>query len=355
MGRLNFDCRLHYPGGFTLEARFDTGASVTALFGPSGGGKSTILGLIAGVLRPEVGAIRLAGRCLVDTAARVFLPPERRRIGIVFQDHVLFPHLSVRDNLRFGQGRRQARPMSFERVVEVLEIGGLVGRRPATLSGGQRQRVALGRALLCGPELLLMDEPLTALDEDLKERILTYLERVTAEWHLPTLFVSHDQADVRRLADHVVVIEAGQVVAAGPTADTLDQAVLTRLKHPAGPINLLRVTGLHRVESHWEGEIGGQRLHLPAAELSGRDRVHVQLLPQEVILAGAAVAGLSARNRLAGTVREVLALPDRVFVAVDVGQLLWALLTPEAVRELDLRPGQEVTCYVKTNALTVLG
>jgi molybdate transport system ATP-binding protein len=353
MGRLECDCRLRYASKFTLEARFEAGDGVTALFGPSGSGKSTLLGLIAGVLRPDAGRIVLSGRTLVDTEAGVFLRPERRRVGVVFQDHLLFPHLTVRENLRFGHGRGKSRPMSFERVVEVLEVGPLLDRKPATLSGGQRQRVALGRALLRGPDLLLMDEPLTALDVGLKERILTYLERAVAEWHLPTLFVSHDQGDVRRLADQVVVIEAGRVIASGPTAGTLDHAVLALRQH-AGPVNLLRVTDLGRVDAHWEGRVGGQRLHLPPGDFRAGGSAHVQLLPQEVILADADVPGVSARNRLHGTVREVMALPERVFVAVDVGQFLWAQVTPEAVRELDLRAGKEVTCLIKTSALAVL-
>jgi molybdate transport system ATP-binding protein len=354
MSLLEFNCRLRYPDGFILQAQFEAGAGVTALFGPSGSGKSSTLGLIAGVLRPDAGHIRLAGRTLADVAAGVCLPPERRQVGIVFQDHLLFPHLTVRENLRFGHGRRQARPMRFERVVEVLELGDLLERLPDRLSGGQRQRVALGRALLRGPELLLLDEPLTALDEGLKDRILGYLERATAEWHLPTLFVSHDQADVLRLAERVVVIEAGRVVAAGPTADTLERAVLTSLKQPLAPVNLLRVTALRAVDSHWEGEVGGQRLHLPPGDFTEGGSIYVQFLPQEVMLGAASVAGLSARNRLRGSVREVLTVAGRAFVAVDIGQFLWAQVTPEAAAELDLRPGVEVVCFLKTSAITAV-
>jgi molybdate transport system ATP-binding protein len=222
MNLLHLDARLRYDSGFQLDARFTADGGVTALFGPSGAGKTTILNLIAGALRPDEGTLRLGDSLLVDTRAGRFLPPERRRVGVVFQDHRLFPHMTVRKNLLFGKGRPGARAIDFNRVVEVLEVGDLLERLPASLSGGQKQRVALGRALLRGPELLLMDEPLTALDLELKGRILTYLERAVAEWRVPTLLVSHDGADVRRLASRVVLIEGGRAVAEGPTAEILD-------------------------------------------------------------------------------------------------------------------------------------
>jgi molybdate transport system ATP-binding protein len=220
MGQLSVDVRFRHDSGFEIGARFDAGDGVTALVGPSGGGKSTILHLIAGVLRPSAGAIRLGGRTLVDTVAGICLPPDRRLVGLVFQDHLLFPHLTVRQNLQFGTNRRGGRPVNFDRVVDVLELGELLSRQPATLSGGQRQRVALGRALLRGPELLLLDEPLAALDPALKERILSYLARTFAEWRIPTLLASHEQADVAAVAGQVVTVRAGRVVPATARADS---------------------------------------------------------------------------------------------------------------------------------------
>jgi len=355
MSRLQFDCRHRYPDGFRLDARFEAGDGVTALFGPSGSGKSTVFALIAGTLRAQAGRVVLTGRPLLDTAAGVCLPPEQRRIGVVFQDHLLFPHLTVRQNLLFGRKRDPARAIDFERVVEVLEVGDLLDRRPDTLSGGQRQRVALGRALLRGPELLLMDEPLTALDVGLKDRVLTYLERAVAEWHIPTLFVSHDQADVRRLADQVIVLEGGQVIEVGPTAAALERVVLTRLHPLSGPVNLLRVAAVRQVEGHWEGDVNGQRFHLPAtaAEYAGRG-AHIQFLPRDVMLARDVLEGVSVRNQLRGEVREVVLLKDRAFVAVDVGQFLWAEVTPEAVQALGLQAGQRVACLVKVIAVQVV-
>ncbi len=217
MTRLEFDCHLHYPGapGFRLEASFTTEAMVTGLVGPSGSGKTTILSLIAGLRKPDRGRIRLGDRVLFDKAAGLSLTANERRVGYVFQDYLLFPHLDVRRNLLYGWRRRRAnaRSVSLERVVQVLELTDLLDRMPHTLSGGQRQRVAVGRALLCGPELLLLDEPLASVDSELRQRVLTYLEAAIAEWQVPTIYVTHDPREVKRLAQWVVTLDNGRVVA----------------------------------------------------------------------------------------------------------------------------------------------
>jgi molybdate transport system ATP-binding protein len=220
--RLSFQCAHRYPGGFALEARFETMLGVTAIVGPSGSGKTSILETIAGLLRPRSGAIEFGEQKWLDTRRGIYKKPEQRRVGLVFQDHLLFPHLNVERNLRYGRGRRaSSNSIEPRRVIEVLELGDLLERYPRNLSGGEKQRVALGRALLSDPQILLLDEPLAALDETLKDRILTYLERVVAEWHLPTLYVSHSAREVRRLAEQVIVLEQGRVVQQGAPADVL--------------------------------------------------------------------------------------------------------------------------------------
>jgi len=353
-GHLTLDCQFRYAEGFELDLRFEACEGITALVGPSGAGKTTALGLIAGILRPQRGRIRLGDRVLVDTESRIFLPPERRGIGMVFQDARLFPHLSVHDNLIFSR-RAVASRMALPRVVEILEIGHLVDQMPERLSGGERQRVALGRALLSDPRLLVMDEPVSALDEPLKHRVLDYLARAVAEWKVPALFVSHDSADVRRLADRVVLMAAGRTIATGSADILLDGALLAKLAHGPPLINLLRVERLRNTGSYWEGFVGTQMVVLPAAGVLEGETTYVEFQPHDVILSAETVAGLSVRNQLRGVVTRLVSLPGRVLVELDVGQPLWADVTPGAASELGIEPGGTLYCLVKSTAMKVVG
>jgi molybdate transport system ATP-binding protein len=220
----------HRLGAFRLAVAFIAQDGVTALFGPSGSGKTTLVNIIAGLIRPERGRVAVGGTVLVDCAAGTWLPPHRRRIGYVFQDGRLFPHLTVRRNLLYGRlfTPRLERAASLEQVVELLGIGDLLQRRPASLSGGEKQRVAIGRALLADPRLLLMDEPLAGLDEARREEILPYLERLRDRARLPIVYVSHVAAEVERLASTVVRLEAGRL-AGPPGPPALAQAGSTGL------------------------------------------------------------------------------------------------------------------------------
>ena len=204
-------------GEFALHAAFEAAGGATALFGPSGAGKTSLINMVAGLLRPDRGRIVLDGETMFDTAKRIDVPAWRRRIGCVFQEGRLFPHLSVRHNLDYGRwmGGHDADPAAFAHVVELLDIGALLDRRPGKLSAGERQRVAVGRALLMRPRLLLLDEPLASLDEARKADILPYLERLRDEAKVPMIYVSHDAAEVKRIASRVVRLDGGKVTAAG--------------------------------------------------------------------------------------------------------------------------------------------
>ncbi len=203
-------------GAFEVAARFEADG-VSALFGPSGAGKTTVINMVAGLIKPDRGAIALDGTTLFDAAKGIDLRPNRRRIGYVFQEGRLFPHLSVRQNLDYGRwaSGQPRNADEFARVVEMLDIRSLLERRPRTLSGGERQRIAIGRALLMRPRLLLLDEPLASLDAALKAEILPYLVRLRDEANVPMVYVSHDAAEVRHIATKVVRLDAGQVVASG--------------------------------------------------------------------------------------------------------------------------------------------
>jgi molybdate transport system ATP-binding protein len=207
--------------GFTLDVAFESDSPLTALFGPSGSGKTSVLNMIAGVHRPERGRVVIAGHVLTDTSQRIFVPPHRRRIGFVFQDAQLFPHLTVEQNIKFGRWfrRNERHTVGLDVIVEVLGIGHLLKRRPATLSGGEKQRVAMARALFSSPRILLMDEPLAGLDDARRVEIMSLIEQVRDEFAVPMVFVTHNIEEVRRLASRVVRIVDGHVAAIGSPAE----------------------------------------------------------------------------------------------------------------------------------------
>jgi molybdate transport system ATP-binding protein len=207
MSLLQFDCHFRHSSRFALELAFEAGAGVTALVGPSGCGKTTTLRLIAGLLEPNSGRIQVGDRLLFDSTKNINLPPEQRALGLVFQDYQLFPHLTVEQNLRYGLIRNAKSRIDFQHLVEILELRPLFSAWPHSLSGGEKQRTAIGRAILRGPQLLLLDEPLSALDPGLRESISGYLQRVIGEYHIPTLLVTHDPHSIERLAHTTIRID----------------------------------------------------------------------------------------------------------------------------------------------------
>jgi molybdate transport system ATP-binding protein len=356
MAVLTFEARHLFPGGFELDAAFQTSAQVTAIFGPSGSGKTSIVETISGMRRCGHASIRIGDEIVCDTRSRIDLPPESRAVGAVFQDLLLFPHLDVARNLRYGMkiARAAGPEIPFDRLVSVLELEPLLRRPVRALSGGERQRVALGRALLSRPRLLVMDEPLGSLDERLKLRILGYLERALHEWSVPALFVSHAPAEVRRLAQWVVLIDRGRVAGAGPPESALAAPGVRALKNDSRPMNLLRVSRVRESAGRWRGDVGTQSLQLPELKSMPADEVFVEILPDSILLSREDIPGISARNHLRGVVREIVSAGGASFVGVDVGQVVWAELTPAAVSELELAKGASVFCLIKTQALRVI-
>jgi molybdate transport system ATP-binding protein len=355
MATLEFQCRHRYPSGFELDLAFAIDHHFTALFGPSGSGKTSVLSIIAGTLQPQSGKVRIGNRTILNSETGECVSLAKRNIGVVFQDALLFPHLSVERNLCYGRRHRRhvCRQVDLDRVVDVLELGPHLQRHPQHLSGGERQRVALGRALLSEPAFLMMDEPLASLDDPLKDRILTYLERAIAEWRIPTLFVTHNQAEVRRAADWVVVVEKGRMIGAGTPDDALALPGPLTWTNASGPVNLFYVESLDACDDHLIARIpGGQSLFLPRPAHVPTQPCFVQFRPSDVVLSIQDMAGLSVRNHLRGRVCQMLRIENTVFVAVDVGQICWAEITSAAAMELNLTSGKEVFCLLKAHCMT---
>lgn len=341
----------HRFDGFTLTAGFDAPAGVTALFGRSGSGKSTIINAVAGLLRPDAGRIVLDGETLLDSDRHIALPPHRRRMGYVFQDGRLFPHLTVRQNLLYG--RWFAGPLTgadFDHVVGMLGIDSLLDRRPAALSGGEKQRVAIGRALLSNPRLLLMDEPLAALDEARKAEILPYLERLRDEFGLPILLVSHSVAEVARLATTVVVIDAGRVTAAGPATQILSDPAIAPVMglREVGAMITARIAA-QEADGLTRFDTGGGALWLPQVAAPTGAEVRLRILAQDVMVATERPRGLSALNILSATVAEVrMGDGPGAMVRLAIGdEVLVARLTRRSVQTLALVPGMAVFAVLK--------
>ncbi|MDR3532483.1 MAG: molybdenum ABC transporter ATP-binding protein [Rhodopila sp.] len=332
---------------------------VTVLFGPSGAGKSTIINAAAGLLRPDACRIEADGKVLADTRAGVWLPPERRRTGLVFQDSRLFPHMSVATNLRFGMRRVAPGAIRFDEIVDLLGIGALLDRRPHTLSGGERQRVAIGRALLAQPHLLLMDEPLASLDAARKAEILPYLTRLKTALNLPIVYVTHALDELVRLADSMVLIDAGQVVAHGSVSEVASRADLPLARRDdAGALLLCRVeeNDTRRELTRLEG--GGATFWVPLLDLPARAGCRIRVPAREVILASRPPDAISLHNVVPGIVRRIADDGFRHSVVVEIGLPSGGLLsrvTPDAVVRLGLAPGSPVLALIKSTSIEVLG
>lgn len=348
----------HRLGDFQLDASFVSDGRLTALFGSSGSGKTSLVNVIGGLIRPQAGHVRVDGETLVDIERGIFLPKHRRRIGYVFQEARLFPHLTVRQNLLFGHWfvpREARKPAELDKVLELLGIGHLLRRRPGSLSGGEKQRVAIGRALLAQPRLLLMDEPLAALDEARKAEILPHIERLRDEVGIPIVYVSHALAEVARLATTVAMVEDGRVAACGPTADILSRPDLAA--RPGAP----EASSLLAAEVvAFDEEFGLARLATPAGPLTvGRgvlrqgQRIKIRILASDVMLSLGRPAEISALNVLAGTVAEIGersgAGGSTVHLLLACGEAnLAARLTAKSVSTLGLSPGKPVHAVIKS-------
>jgi len=340
----------HRRGDFRLQAHFASQPGLTALFGRSGSGKTSLVDIVGGLIRPTRGRVAIDGQVLVDSERDVFVPAHKRRIGYVFQEGRLFPHLSVRRNLLYGRWFAKGDGVAasdLSSVVELLGIGHLLERAPAGLSGGEKQRVAIGRALLAKPRLLLMDEPLASLDEERRAEILPFIERLRDEARVPIVYVSHSVAEVARLATTVVLLADGRVTEVGRVQDVLAHADdadrgsvvdATVLAHD----DAFKLTTL----SSMAGELQVPRL---AAEPGTKVRAYIR--SRDVMLSLAPPRDISALNVLAGRIARIEPLGNgaQSDVALDCnGAQLSARLTTKSVQRLQLTPGSGVYAVIKS-------
>jgi molybdate transport system ATP-binding protein len=341
----------HSFAGFDLDVSFDAPPGITVLFGRSGSGKTTIINAVAGLLRPDGGHITVAGTVLCDTATGLWLPPHKRRLGYVFQEARLFPHMTVRQNLGYGRwfapktGQRE----DMRRIVEMLGIGPLLDRRPAMLSGGEKQRVAIGRALLASPQLILADEPLAALDDTRKSEILPYFERLRDEVSVPILYVSHSASEVSRLATTIVTLEKGRIARQGPAAEVLSDPDAT----PMGPREAGSMLQARLIRHHSDGlselDADGVTLVVPKVAFAPGAALRVRIEAQDVMLALEKPHGISALNVLPATVAAVR-IGDGPGALVQLrvgGNLILSRVTRRSALALGLKPGTSLFAVIK--------
>ena len=347
----------HSQGNFDVAVQFSAPAGLTALFGPSGSGKTSIINIIAGLIRPRRGRIVIDGEMLVDTERGIFVPVHKRRIGYVFQEGRLFPHLTVRQNLLYGHWfaadgiRRDA---GVDRVIELLGIGSLLDRRPGLLSGGEKQRVAIGRALRSHPRIVLMDEPLASLDEARKAEVLPYIERLRDETRVPIVYVSHSIGEVARLATTLAVLADGCIATVGPISQVMQSLDLL----PAGSRDEAGAVLETTIEAHDDAyglttlRSRAGAFRVPRVDLAPGAAVRIRIRARDVIVATEAPRGLSAINVIAGTIVEIVPTGG---AAADIriscaGEAILARLTRQSVETLGLRPGLPVHAVIKSVA-----
>jgi len=350
-------------GNFRLEVagRFDR--RVTGVFGESGAGKTSLLHVIAGLTRPDAGRVVLDGRILLDTASRIDRPPHARRVGLVFQESRLFPHLSVRGNLDYGRRRRPASERRFEPgpIAELLELTPLLDRRVRHLSGGERQRVALGRAILSSPRILLLDEPLASLDRALKRQILPLLRRVRDTLDIPMLHVSHDLTEILQLTTDLMILESGRVIGHGRYTDlALDRRALARETDLVNVIEARvaesdEVGGTTTLVLGRSGDPSAIRLLGPRSETPIGGRVMASVRPEDVALARHPIEGISIQNQIPGRVARIAETGGHALVEVDVGVPLLAVVGPRMIGEMGVAVDARVWCLIKVNAIKYPG
>ena len=348
--RLNFRKSL---GNFTLAVDCALEEKVSAFLGVSGSGKSTLLNCISGILTPDEGEIVFGDEILFASTSKINLPPEKRRFGYIFQEGYLFPHLTVAQNIRYGQPNSR----KSSEAIDVLEISELLQRYPKQLSGGQRQRVAIARALAMEPRMLLMDEPLAALDGALKDRIIPYLHHVKDAFEIPILYVTHVFSEAMALADEAFLIADGEIMASGEPHGLLTAPSAMPIAQLTGVENILFLPGTISDEALGVTtlKIGSQSLVIPYTEIEVGERVAVAIRAEDIIISLEPNLPISARNMLRGTIQHLDVKRERTWLSILIEeQHLAVKITHSAREQLQLREGLEVYCVIKASAINRL-
>src|SRR5262249_41850651 len=341
---------------FVLDVSIEAPPGITILFGPSGAGKSTLLDCVAGLVRPDCGKITVGEEIFFDSSSRVELPPQRRRVAYVFQSLALFPHLTVAQNVEYGLNHlpETDRQTRVAETLEAFRVAHLRNQKPSQISGGERQRAALARSLVTAPRVLLLDEPLTGLDAELKTSIVDDLRAWNASRRIPILYVTHSREEVDALGERVIAIDNGRVVSHGAPMDVLDAPRRKRLAQAAGFENLLNATvlDLREPDGVMRVRLGESacKIEVPLAQASAGDRVQVAIRAGDILLASERPHGLSARNVLEGKILSLDRRGTMCIARVDCGVTFVAHVTPGAVHALELANEKRVWLVLKTHS-----
>ena len=339
-------------GDFQLNTEFYADIGITAIFGPSGAGKSTLVNLIAGLVKPDSGYIKILNEVIFESQQKINVPANKRGIGFVFQDARLFPHMKVESNLKYSNRfGRKGNLSSFTEIVEVLNLAQILHRLPGNLSGGEKQRVAIGRALLSNPKILILDEPLTGLDEGLKAEVIPYLEFVRDNFKIPILYISHSQSEVVRLSDRIVVLENGRILEQGKTLQILSSFSVAKKLGLRDLSSFVEAkVSKHASDGITELDFAGSKLFLPKIDAILGSKVYLRILAKDITLAIEKPKKISALNILQGKVDEViLGNGPGAIVGIEVGgHRLTTRITQRSLNAMNLKHGQTCFAFLKT-------
>lgn len=344
---------------FTLEINLRIEQKVVGIFGASGAGKSSFFNTISGLSNPNFGKIEIDKNVVFDSESKINIPPHKRKIGYVFQDSQLFPHLSVKNNLLYGYKLLETNERKFEleQIVDLFELESLLNRKPLKLSGGEKQRVALGRSLLSSPNLLLLDEPLASLDESLKRQILPFLKRVLNETEIPMLYVSHSINEILELTDWLVVLEKGKVLDFGKFFEIVKKEKILTLAKSFGLENIFEVEILEQQEEKGFTlvKLGVPKIKIPFLKSKASGKVRVSVRPEDIALALSEVKGISIQNQIEGKVTGISEVGHHgALVQVDFGETVLVEVSLKTLKDFKLDLGKKVFCLMKSQSFNVL-